>query len=70
MEIVQINSLKEKFDLHPLLFQRSVEKAKTIGDLFDILSTIPSLPVVWDERTYRWKSLDDFQFRELSKELD
>jgi hypothetical protein len=45
-----IDSLKEKFaDVHPLVFQRSLEHAKTAGELFDILDTLPDLPFTWDE---------------------
>jgi hypothetical protein len=42
-------------DCHPLLFHRSVERAKSNGDLFDILDTIPNnYPIVWCESTNRW----------------
>jgi hypothetical protein len=41
--------------IHPILFQRSLEHAKTNGELFDILETIPSqYPIVWDEESRKW----------------
>jgi hypothetical protein len=46
--------------VHPLLFQRSVEKARSPGDLFDILDTIPSkFPITWDDSQRRWVISDD-----------
>jgi hypothetical protein len=55
-----IDSLKEKFaDVHPLVFQRSLEHAKTAGELFDILDTLPDLPFTWDEKRHRWKTVKD-----------
>jgi len=56
--------LKEKYShLHPLLFFRSMERAKTNGDLFDILDTVASLPVVWCDRTSRWIHVEDIYFK-------
>jgi len=46
--------------LHPLLFQRSVEKARSHGELFDILETVPDqFPLIWDEKLRRWVVTDD-----------
>ena len=43
--------------MHPLIFKRSVEKAKTPGDLFDILENIPQVfPIVWNEDEHCWKT--------------
>lgn len=49
-------ALKERFaHLHPLLFERSLERARTDGELFDILEDIPAdYPLVWDEELRRW----------------
>ena len=57
-----IESLKERYkNVHPLIFHRSAERAKTAGELFDILETFPSkYPVVWDDEKHRWKHTDDF----------
>jgi len=51
-----INKLRERYaKVHPLIFHRSVEKAKDAGDLFDILDSIQNkLPIVWDENKHRW----------------
>lgn len=52
--------LRQRYgSLHPLLFSRSVEKAKTVSELFDILDTVPDLPVTWDETKRRWVSISD-----------
>ena len=55
MDKVQ-NALKQRYpDMHPLIFQRSREKAKTNGELFDILETVPSeYPVLWCETERKW----------------
>lgn len=51
-----VNKIKERYShIHPLLFHRSVEHAKSNGDLFDIVDTIPDqFPIVWSERFSRW----------------
>jgi len=50
-----VENLKSHFDVHPLIFHRSLEKANTAGELFDILDTIPTkYPIVWDDQSYRW----------------
>jgi hypothetical protein len=56
-----VAKLKEKYsNLHPLLFQRSVERAKSNGDLFDIVDTVlDKYPLSWNEKENRWSSLDD-----------
>jgi hypothetical protein len=54
-------ALKSRYShIHPLLFQRSLEKAKTDGQLFDILETMPKeYPIVWDDDNYCWKHTKD-----------
>ena len=54
-------SMKKRYkDLHPLIFHRSAEKAKSPGELFDILETLPDeYPIVWDDEGRRWKHTDD-----------
>lgn len=60
MDQVQI-ALKARYPhVHPLMFQRSLEKAKSNGDLFDILEGIPKqYPIVWDDKKRCWKHTDD-----------
>jgi hypothetical protein len=57
-----INKLKERYqDFHPLMFKRSVEKAKTLGELFDILEDIPDkYPLKWCEEKRKWISCKDY----------
>jgi hypothetical protein len=47
-------------DIHPLIFHRSVEKAKSGGELFDILETIPvNYPIIWSEEWRQWVTTSD-----------
>lgn len=47
-------------DVHPLIFHRSVEKAKSGGELFDILETIPvNYPIIWSEEWRQWVTTGD-----------
>jgi hypothetical protein len=64
-----VQKLKEHyFQIHPLLFHRSQERARSNGDLFDILDSIPKeFPIIWDEVSYRWVStVDLFQSKEFA----
>jgi hypothetical protein len=46
--------------LHPLIFQRSLERATSNGELFDILESFSGeYPVVWDESIRRWVRTED-----------
>ena len=66
-----VESLRVRYaHLHPLLVHRSIDRARSDGDLFDILDTIPAdLPIVWDESAYRWALTDDlFQSRDFAAE--
>jgi hypothetical protein len=58
MEARVIQKLKEKYpSIHSVMFLRSMEKARTPGDLFDILDTFPkAYPVEWDYSARRWKT--------------
>lgn len=66
LDPIIIQKLREKYpDLHPLLFHRSVERAKSNGHLFDILSTIPdNFPLVWNEELSRWVVVEDLFLKE------
>lgn len=66
-----IEKLKERYStVHPLLFHRSVEHAKSNGDLFDILDTIPEkYPLIWCENVHeegkgRWVHNKDLYLTE------
>jgi hypothetical protein len=56
MEREIIRKLRERYlNVPQVVFVRSLEKAKTLGDLFDMLDTFPSdYPVEWDEQERRW----------------
>lgn len=65
--------LVEKFKnqyghVHPLVFQRSIERAKNSADLFEILETIPKPPFSWNEEKHRWiKDMDVSSKKKLKK---
>lgn len=56
MKFDNIENLKKRYQhIHPLIFHRSVERAETLGELFDILEEIPeSMPIVWSHDRRRW----------------
>ncbi len=60
MDQAIVNKLLERYNrLHPLVLHRSVERARTVGELFDLLDTFPDeFPVVWNEETRRWQTVD------------
>ena len=65
LDPIIIEKLRDRYpDLHPLLFHRSVERAKSNADLFDILDTLPEHPLVWCEDTYRWVTAKDLYLAE------
>jgi hypothetical protein len=51
-----VEGLKRRYDkVHPLIFLRSVEKARNDVDLFDILETLPAdYPIVWNQEEHCW----------------
>jgi hypothetical protein len=62
-----IAGLKSRYNnIHPLIFHRSVERAKSVGDLFDILESLSEAmdqgsvyPLTWHEEERRWVKTDD-----------
>lgn len=60
MDQTVVDGMKVRYEhLHPLIFHRSVERAKSLGDLFDILEGCPKeYPLVWDDKTRQWKAID------------
>lgn len=58
-EVVQ--KLRQKYiDIHPLVFNRSAERARSPGELFDILESLPAgLPIKWDVDARKWVVTDD-----------
>lgn len=46
--------------VHPLVFQRSLEKASSALELFEILQSVPSSPPFsWDESKRSWRADPD-----------
>jgi hypothetical protein len=56
-----LQGLRQRYPwIHPLIFHRSKERAKTAGELFDILDTLPTeYPIMWNEETKRWETTKD-----------
>jgi hypothetical protein len=56
-------AIKNRYShLHPLLIQRSIEKARSNTELFDILDQFDGLyPVIWGEDSYSWTKADLLQ---------
>jgi hypothetical protein len=67
----KLSALKSRYSkIHPLMFHRSMERARSIADLFEILEGIPvRFPVVWDDSKRMWvKETDPISQKNL-KEL-
>ncbi len=57
-------ALQERYPHVPyLIFKRTLEKAKTDGEIFDILESFPEVyPVAWCEDQRRWITVDLLEF--------
>lgn len=63
-------ALKEKYkDVHPLVFHRSLEKATSASELFDILETLPKIPFFWDDENKKWTKSLDFICQSIAKNI-
>lgn len=68
-----LDALKKKFEnIHPLIFQRSLQKSKTPGELFDILDTFPrKYPIIWDAEKRKWATTKDLvQVNKIDLEME
>lgn len=66
-----IESMKRYFNLHPLLFQRSLENAKDETELFETLSAIKgNNPLCWNEEKRSWEDCDLLQLKSKDKLYD
>lgn len=56
-----VEDLRTRYNhVHPLLFARSVTRAKSEGELFDILCSMPeAFPVIWSDEHRRWVKTND-----------
>ena len=70
-ESVVVRLRKRYHSVHPLVFQRSLERARNSGDLFDILDSIPEFPIIWDEKIHRWITTNDItQLSQYDEDLE
>lgn len=67
-----LKSLRERYaHIHPLMFQRSLEKSKSNGDLFDILEGIPKeFPIIWDDEENCWQKTDNLLQGKISNKKE
>jgi hypothetical protein len=67
----KLSVLKSRYpQIHPLMFHRSVERAKNLADLFEILEGIPvRFPIVWDDGKRMWVKKNDISTQNNLKEL-
>jgi hypothetical protein len=65
-------AMKERYaHIHPLIFQRSLERSKNDSELFDILETIPDeFPIVWDDEKRSWVTTEDLIQSEFGKKVE
>jgi len=56
-----VEKLRDRYrHIHPLVFHRSCERAKSEVDLFDILENIPkNRPIFWSEDDHAWVHTED-----------
>lgn len=66
-----IDNFKKRYpNLHPLVFHRSVERANSLIELFDVLENIPSkFPIVWDEEKRSWIKETDVMLQKQIKNI-
>lgn len=56
--------------LHPLVLQRSLERAESISDLFGILESVPKKPpFAWDEQSRTWMKDPDLTAKKQLKKI-
>lgn len=60
-----LDGLRDRYpDIHPFIFHRSVDKAQSPGELFDILETFPDkYPLIWCDKERCWKTTEDIYQR-------
>lgn len=60
MKIEEAKCIKTQYShLHPLIFHRSIEYAKNLSELYDILEDIPDqYPVKWSYEKNKWESVE------------
>lgn len=59
--VTTMDGLRRRYShLHPLILQRTIERANSAGEVFDILESMPlAYPVVWDAESRKWVEASD-----------
>lgn len=66
MEVEFIEKMRQRYKLHPLIFHRSLEHARSEIDLFDILDSFPKeYPIIWSEVEHCWIHNKDLTLRKM-----
>jgi len=69
-EEVLENFRKRYSHIHPLVVQRSMERAKDASDLFEILESVPkNPPFSWDSERHAWVRDFDVAARSQMKKM-
>lgn len=63
--------MRERYPgLHPLVLRRSLERARDLHELFEILESVPKKPPFsWDEPSRRWKRDADISSKKKLKKM-
>ena len=67
----ELSNFKSKYSgVHPLAFHRSLERATSALDLFEILESMPSsVPFSWNDETHSWVADEDVMGIESLKSM-
>jgi len=69
-EMTLANFRKRYAEVHPLVFQRSLEKASSTLEFFEILQSVPAdTPFSWDESKRSWARNEDIVSAEAVKSI-
>jgi hypothetical protein len=61
---------KSYLNVHPLVMQRSIERATSASDLFEILESIPkNPPFSWSEEKHSWTKDPDVAAKSQMKKI-
>lgn len=64
------NFRKKYSNIHPLVLQRSIERARDASDLFEILESVPKKPPYsWNEEKHAWTKDFDVAGRAQLKKM-
>lgn len=71
LDEASLKNFREKYaHVHPLVFQRSLEKASSSLELFEILEGVPSeSPYCWDDAKKSWVRNEDVMGIESLKSM-